>query len=563
MLKHIRVENIALIDLLDIDLGSGFNVLTGETGAGKSIIIDAISLLLGERASKEIIRSGAEKAKVEGVFSVSDSTKISEILDMLELEIEDDLYISREIYATGKSVCRINGLVMPTGILKSIGDLLADIHGQHEHQALLSVSSHIDFLDSYCSKESFPLLEEIKQLCIKLKELEQKLNANYGSEDEKARKIDILTYQIKEISQANLIPDEEELLSQEITLLANAEKIQTAFTESYQLLTGSDENALAMIRQSASNLSSISGFSQEYETILSRLNDAFYSLEDTAAAIRGISSNMEFDQEKLNKAEQRMDLIYSLKRKYGANIGEILRYMERCSQELDDILQGEERRTKYRIEIEGVKAEYYKAASKLTEIRKAAAIIIEKNVISQLMDLGIEAPEFRVRFEENRESIITSNGSDTVEFMLSTNIGEPLKPLSKVASGGEMSRIMLALKTVLSEADSVSTLIFDEIDTGISGRIASIVGEKIVSISKEHQVLCVTHLQQIAAFADHHYRIEKNVSDNKSVTSLNILSEEERPYELARIMGTTSSSEVALSHAAELIEKAKKLKSGR
>lgn len=559
MLERLIIQNIALIEQLDIELSEGFNVLTGETGAGKSIIIDSVGLALGERASKELISTGKQKARVEAFFGIEGNSQIHGFLDDLGIDCEDDtLIIVREITASGKSICRLNGEIVPLATLKMITDQLVDIHGQHAHQSLLAPQKHIGMVDAYRSNEILPIRKRVGELYRQYNEVLKKLNSGFMSEAERERRLDILSYQINEIEKAKLSIGEESELKSELTLLSNAEQISSALEQSGELVSG-DSGALDKLRRAVNALSKISELSPQYGEIFSRLDSTYYEIEDAAYQLRDMRLGYEYSPERLNELENRLDYINSLKRKYGGSVEAVLEFMREAQAEFEELTGSEEVRRKLFSERERIKNEYFIEANKLTKLRKASAEELSNNVMQQLHELGMEKARFSVMFSEP-DGQLHGNGGDELEFMLSANMGEPLKPLSKVASGGELSRIMLAIKTVCADADGIATLIFDEIDTGISGRTAVRVGERLIRVAKDHQVLSITHLPQIAAFADCHLLVEKHSDYDRTYTHLRKLNASERRLELARIMGSVSTDEAAVKYADELIETAERHK---
>ena len=562
MLERIIIRNIALIEALDIELHPGLNVLTGETGAGKSIIIDGVNLILGERANKEIISTGKQKARVEAFFNIKNNEMVKKQLCEAGIEVENDsMAVVREITASGKSLSRINGEIVSLAMLRNITDSLVDVHGQHEHQSLLKPQKHIGMIDAYAETEILPVRQKVNALYSEYKKINSLLNAGFLSEGERERRMDILSYQIREIESAELSENEENEINEELLLLSNAERISCELEKSGELISG-DRGALENLRLAAEAMADISEFSNRYSQLHTKLDGLFYELEDASYELRDMRLNYEYDPERLNELENRLDIINSMKRKYGGSVSAVLDFKAKAEDELAQIKGSEQRREKLTKERSQTEKEYRKEAQKLTQLRKAAAQKLEKTVTGQLKDLGMGKAEFSVKFYETNDDI-RPDGMDDLEFMLSANSGEPLKPLAKVASGGELSRIMLALKTACAEADGVETLIFDEIDTGISGRTAVAVGEKMADAAKTHQVLSITHLPQIASFADCHFLVEKRSSGEKTETTLRKLSRKERCVELARIMGSVDPDEAAVKYAGELINSAEKYKQTR
>ena len=547
MLKRLSIKNVALIERLDMDFDNGLNVLTGETGAGKSIIIDAVNLALGERASRELITTGAEKASVEAEFDIEGEEAVKSMLRQNELE-DDGLIISRELSASGKNVCRINGTLVNLATLKQITDLLVDIHGQHEHQSLLMQSRHIRFLDSFAGLYS------------ECKAIRSELLGGFGSEDERAREADILRYQINEIENARLTADEEQKLTEERAVLINAERIMTSLQKSSEAVSG-DEGAVGLLSQAVSAMKDISGISTEYGELSRRLNEAYYTIEDIGYALRDMRDSFDFEPGRIDQIEQRLEIYSNLKKKYGPEVEDVIAFGERASERLGQLEGAQEKREKLQKQLADKEKLYRAEAAALTAIRRTEAEKLQGELLSHLKDLGMEKARFEVRIDPLTEP--GQNGMDRVEFMLSANPGESLKPLEKVASGGEMSRIMLAFKAIAANADSIPTLIFDEIDTGISGHIAAVVGEKMVSIADNHQVLCVTHLPQIAALADVHFMVQKQDDGQTTRTSLKRLEMEERYEYIARMMSGMEDSKLAYEHARELITHSEEIKQKR
>lgn len=555
MLERLIIENVALIDLLDLELGRGFTVLTGETGAGKSIIIDGINLVLGSRGSRELISYGRQKCRAEAVFGIEDCPAVKEKLREMELESDDgDLTIMRELSVNGKSLCRVNGVVIPLASLKTITDLLVDVHGQHEHQSLLDEKNHLSVIDSYSSDTIEPLLKEVGEIFAEYSAVCTRLNSGFLSETERERRIDILKYQINEIESAKLKPEEENGIKEELNVLSNAEKIAACVNSASRAL-GGDDGAVSLLRKAADELGSVSEFSSKLNEVWSRLSDLSYELEDAAYSVRDLGTDVDYDPKRIDELETRLDVIESLKHKYGPTLPDVIAFAEKAALELEELTGGAAEREKLTAEKDSLIKKYNEAASKLTAARKASARKLCSLAEDELKALGMKKAKLSALFDliddEPHE-----NGSDDVRLLLSANEGEPLKPLSKVASGGELSRIMLALKTVITDADGIPTLIFDEVDTGISGVTANTVGLRMKRIARKHQVLCVTHLPQIAAFGDEHYFVSKHEESGRTVTSVKKLDRNERAFELARIMGAEDGKSFAVSHAEELIRRA-------
>ncbi|MGI6778064.1 MAG: DNA repair protein RecN [Acetivibrionales bacterium] len=569
MLIHLEIHNIALIDTVIIDFEEGLNILTGETGAGKSIIIDSINAVLGERFSKDFIRTGKEKARVEAVFKV-DYKKVEDILEKTGIEPEEDstLIISREFNMSGKNICRVNGIIVTVSILRQIGERLIDIHGQHDNQSLLRTQSHIELLDSFGGDNIEFLKRKYLATYEEYRQVKNRLKSLMGDKKERERKIDLLKFQIEEISKAGLKLGEEEELNRQRLLLSNSEKITAALAKAYMHIYNRDgrETAFDNIGQAMDEIAQITGINEKYDNLYRRLEDILYQLEDLSHEIREESEKIEFDPEQLNQIEERMDLIFKLKRKYGSSVEEILEYYKSIECQLDEIVNSEENIKNLCSKLMEIDNCLYNIAGRINAERLKAAAILENEIGNELGDLEMGKARFKVSIEfddsrdENNEIKYHLNGLDRVEFLISPNAGEPLKPLSKIVSGGEMSRIMLAIKNILAKADKIPTLIFDEIDSGVSGRVAQKVGEKLSSISESHQVLCVTHLAQIAAMADSHYLIKKVTKENETRTLVRKLAGEEIQDEIARILGGVEISDITKRHAEEMLSNAKKLK---
>ena len=559
MLERLIIKNIALISSLDIELGGGLNVLTGETGAGKSIIIDSVNLVLGERASKDLIAVNQQKARVEALFSIKNNDTVKSLLNDNGLLSEDDeLILMREITASGKSLCRINGEVVPLATLHLIADSLVDVHGQHTHQSLLDPKKHMHMVDEFNASEIIPVRNKVAELYRAYTEVERKLNSGFVSAEERERRIDILAYQINEIETAHLYAGEEEEITAELAVLSNAERISSSLDIASDIISG-DRGSLGSVRKAADALSRISDISAVYSDIFERINSLYYELEDASYQLRDLSLSFEFSPERLNELENRMDYLNSLKRKYGGSIEAVLEFMQNCKTELEELSSSDEIRERLIKELARLKSEYFEASARLTALRNQAAQALSENVTKQLHELGMANAQFTYVNNVSDEKLHI-NGRDSIEFMFSANAGEPCKPLAKVASGGELSRIMLAIKTVCADADAIPTLIFDEIDSGISGVTAIKVGEKMARIAASHQVLCITHLPQIAAYADSHFLVEKTMKNGETHSSLRQLGDEERRTELARIMGSVNADESAVKYAQELISASEKYK---
>lgn len=562
MLQSLYLENIALIEKLGIELFPGFNVLTGETGAGKSIIIDAVNFVLGERTSRDLIRNGAARAKVEAVFSLNEGDAAFAALDALGIECDgNELILSRELSAAGRNACRVNGTLVPVASLKSVSDTLVDIHGQHEHQALLDAENHISYLDAYCHAESLPIIEKIDAIISRRNELMLKRNSGFSSEREREREMDMLRYQIEEIASANLEAGEEERLNAEKTVLLNAERIRTALETAHMALSGAEEgSALSAIDTARRSMRDIAALNKDYEALGDKIEELYYAAEDISFVLRDTSENVESDMQRLEEIEQRLKLISDLKRKYGRTVEDVIDFGKDAGTKLNELENAEALAAELDAKLDKLKAEYNVAADELSKVRRAAGERLKRDVLNELKDLGMAKAMFDVALSDASGGEPRKGGRETAEFMLSANPGEPLKPLEKVASGGELSRIMLCFKSIFADNDRVPTLIFDEIDTGISGRTAAVVGEKMLGIAKKHQVICVTHLAQIAALAEAHLMVRKYDDGKNTFVETRQLNEEEKVQRIAQMMDGESDSPSALTHARELIARADKIK---
>lgn len=562
MLQSLYLENIALIEKLGIELFPGFNVLTGETGAGKSIIIDAVNFVLGERTSRDLIRNGAARAKVEAVFNLNEGDAAFAALDALGIEYDgNELILSRELSAAGRNACRVNGTLVPVASLKSVSDTLVDIHGQHEHQALLDAENHISYLDAYCHAESLPIIEKIDAIVSRRNELMLKRNSGFSSEREREREMDMLRYQIEEIASANLEAGEEERLNAEKTVLLNAERIRTALETAHMALSGAEEgSALSAIDTARRSMRDIAALNKDYEALGDKIEELYYAAEDISFVLRDTSENVESDMQRLEEIEQRLKLISDLKRKYGRTVEDVIDFGKDAGTKLNELENAEALAAELDAKLDKLKAEYNVAVDELSKVRRAAGDRLKRDVLNELKDLGMAKAMFDVALSDASGGEPRKGGRETAEFMLSANPGEPLKPLEKVASGGELSRIMLCFKSIFADNDRVPTLIFDEIDTGISGRTAAVVGEKMLGIAKKHQVICVTHLAQIAALADAHLMVRKYDDGKNTFVETRQLNEEEKVQRIAQMMDGESDSPSALTHARELIARADKIK---
>lgn len=564
MILALSIKNIALIDEAEINFDEGLNILTGETGAGKSIVIDSMMLLLGGRANKDIIRNGTDKATVEGIFLInSNKDIIYGILTEAGIDYEDDdtLIISRDITANGRNYCRINGRIVSLSFLNKLGSYLVDILGQHEHQFLLDSSKHMAILDNFQDREFFSVKEKINNLLEKYNSLTKKLKDFNLDDNEKMSRIDLLKYQINEIENAKLNVNEEKELLENRNILMNSEKLYNYMNETYNLLYKGSDNSGSIIDNLniiIKNLDASSKIDKKLSKLKDTVENILYTLEDCSIQARNYIENIDFNPDSINEIENRLDVINTLKRKYGQSIEYILKYKNEREQELQKLLNADKEIKKINDERKKIMEEIIKLSDKIHEMRKSIAEYLEKKISTVLNELNMPNTIFKV--DINKLDAPNENGIDEVEFLISTNIGEPLKPLSKIASGGELSRIMLALKTILADSDGIPTLIFDEVDTGISGRAAQAVAEKIAYISKNRQVICVTHLPQITSMADIHYKISKETDNDKTYIRIEKLDYNGKINELSRIISGTMVTEITYNHSKELIDMAQKFK---
>lgn len=531
MLGQLHIRNIGIIEDITVNFEDGVNILTGETGAGKSLIIDSISAIIGSRISKELIKTGCDMALIEACF----------------FEEEDNIILSREIYQNGRNICKINGKMTTLAELRKIGESLIDIHGQHDNQSLLQKNNHIKLLDSFAGNEMHNLKEKYIEVFNKYRELKLQIKKNYGNGQERARRIDLLRYQKDEIECASLKKGEEEELLEKRKLFMNAEKIVKSLNASSQLL---ENGVLLNLQETEREMNNISTLDKKYNEILNILNDTYYTLQDASREISDFLYDIDFDEDKQKEIEERLDLISNLKRKYGNNVEEIIKYYDSLCDELNFLENSEEITNKMKEEILSIENELRKLGNEIQNLRKETAKIIETKINEQLQDLEMKRAYLKFDFKqlENFEE----DGIDDVELLICTNVGESLKPLAKIASGGEISRVMLAIKTILCEYDDVPTMIFDEIDTGISGQAGKAVAEKMKIIGKTHQIICVTHLPAIAAIGNANYFIQKKLKDEKVLTNINKLTEEETIKEIGRILAGNDVTEAVLQHAREL-----------
>ena len=553
MISRLCIRDFAVIDELDVEFGSGLNLLTGETGAGKSVIVDAISIVLGERADSETVRSGRDRATIEAVLDVGDSPEAVRILEEAGLSPEDGcIIVSREVLKTGKSQCRINGRPAPVSLLKEITDRLVDTHGQHEHQFLLRADRHLEVLDAWCGREVHTLRDKVANGYNELRRLKGELRQLQNDERDRARSIDLYQFQIQEIANARLTRGEEEELTADRTRLANAEKLHAAASSAFELLGEGDRSSLDMLGDAVMALQGLAEVDSQLQPTIESLQAALYQIQDSARDLRAYRDGIEFNPARLEEINERLDLIRTLKKKYGETIEEVIAYGTELQGKLELLTHSEERTGELQAEIESLEAEVMADAEKLSALRQKGGSAFTKAVEKDLTSLGM--PSAVLQIAQGRHDL-DSTGIDTIEFLISANPGEPPRPLAKIASGGEISRIMLAIKSVMASIASMPTLIFDEIDVGVGGRTAAVIGDKLNSLAKASQVLCVTHLPQIACNPGRHFAIEKQMLDGRTVVRVRELSDEERVSELARMLGGADPSATALQHAREMLGK--------
>ncbi|GBC95738.1 DNA repair protein RecN [bacterium HR16] len=550
MLVELAVEQIAIIDRLNLRFEPGLNVLTGETGAGKSILIDALSLALGERAEAEMLRAGAEHAQVTAVFDVSSSSRLLERLQELGITPEDGLlYLTRDLFAGGRSQARINGRPVPIATLKAVGDLLVDLHGQHQHQSLFNAGEQMRFLDEWCGEKVLSLKAELSECVREMRALQRELSSLQADARERAHLLDLYTFQKQEIEQAHLTHGEEEELLAEERRLAHAEKLFATAETAYELLTAGEPAAVDLLAQAVRALEEILPIDAELQPLVENLQNAMYAVQDASAELRAYRDRVEFNPERLNEVQDRLHLIRTLKRKYGDTIEAVLEYLREVTEKMERLQGGEERAEELAAALRRTEERAQQLATELSRLRREGARRFEQAVAQELSELAMPRARFEVKLTPKP---LESDGVDAVEFLIAPNPGEPPRPLSKIASGGELSRVMLAIKGVLAGVEDVPTLVFDEIDIGIGGRTAGVVGEKLHSLSRQRQILCITHLPQIASRARLHLLIEKREAEGRTVTAVTPVEGDARVREIARMLGDTGES--ALRHAREMLE---------
>lgn len=539
MIDHISIKNFATIESTEIDFKDGLNIITGETGSGKSIVIEAVSLALGSRADSSYVRTGADKA----------------IIQLSATSGDEELVLTREISAAGKNLCRINGEIVTLSQLNAMASKLADVHGQYDNQSLLNPDYHIVLLDSYKHDRTDKLKEDTAEKYTSYIKARKELAHLLSVEKENARKLDFYKFEEAEIEKAHLLPGEDESLQERISLLQNSEKIYENINKAYQVMYEETPSVMEGLNMSIKSIEEISSCSGKISALSEEFSDIYYRLEDICRQLGDLRGSITFSPEELDEAILRMDLIENLKKKYGSSIEEILEYQEKLQKQLSIAENMDEEKRRLMLNLKEAKQQLIESCSLLSEKRKAKALELETAIQTELIDLNFKDAQVKISVEQLSEP--TESGMDKVEIFITTNRGENLKPLAKIVSGGEMSRIMLAFKNIISSYDMIPTLIFDEIDNGISGITASIVGKKLREISKSHQIICITHLPQIAACGDNNYKIYKDSDDTSTFTHVESLSSQQKVEEIARLLGGTSITQSTINTARELIEGSK------
>lgn len=565
LLAELSIRNFAIIESLTVSFEKGLTVLTGETGAGKSIIIDAISLLAGGRGSSEFVRFGEKKAELEGLFLLDDdSHPCVAKCEGLGIDIQDGMVIlRRDIGANGKSVCRINGKLVTIAVLREVGRLLVDIHGQHDNQELMDEHHHLHLLDEYGGEEIKQAKEDYLVLYKRYVELNSRLKSLSENEQEMAHRLDLIQFQLNEIEEAKLKPEEDIKLQEERKQIVNFEKVFNALQNTYNALQG-EQRGLDWLGLAMSHLEDVADLNEVLQTLSEALSNHYYMIEDLMYQVRNELDSLEYDPERLNNIESRLNEINHLKRKYGQSVEEILAYAAKIEEEIETIVNRDSHIHKIREELQSIRRDLLVEAENLSNLRKKWAKQLTDSITEELKALYMEKTTFSVQFLSDNyadDVKFTQDGVDQVEFYISTNPGEPLKPLAKVASGGELSRIMLAMKSIFSKHQGITSIIFDEVDTGVSGRVAQAIGEKIYRVSEGSQVLCITHLPQVAAMADTHLFISKETKDGRTKTSVKPLEEEEKIKEIGRMLAGVEVTELTKQHAKELLHMALAVKS--
>ncbi|EAG0106244.1 DNA repair protein RecN [Listeria monocytogenes] len=560
MLQEMTIKNFAIIESLSLTFQEGMTVLTGETGAGKSIIIDALGLLVGGRGSADFIRHGEERLELQGLFALAeDNLACRNALIENGIDASDDMVVlERSLFRSGKNSCRINGKLVTTVLLRQIGSKLIDIHSQHEHQELMNEEFHLSLLDRFASDKIKPALTKYQTNFKEYQTIEKEWQNWTKNERELAQRLDMLRFQQQEIENANLQAGEEDRLLEQKNILANFEKLNENLQGAYAAIQG-EPGGLEFVGEAMRQMETAASIHTDYKAVSEAISSSYYMLEDSMSQIRQSLDQLEFQPEELNQIESRLNDLNQLKRKYGKTIEDIIQYEQEISSEMEKLTDSESHVGHLETKLATLKTELTKQAATLTDIRKKAAVTLEKQIKQELNQLYMEKAIFSVRFEANKMEL-TEVGQDSVVFYMSTNPGEPLKPLAKIASGGELSRMMLALKTIFSRHQGITSIIFDEVDTGVSGRVGQAIAEKIYAVSVGSQVLCISHLPQVAAMANHHYYITKKVQNKRTTTSVTVLKGVEKVEEISRMIAGIEVTELTKQHAKEMIEQAEKVK---
>ncbi|GAW64741.1 DNA repair protein RecN [Ligilactobacillus acidipiscis] len=555
MLSSLTIKNFAIIDKIQIDFQPKMTVLTGETGAGKSIVIDALGLLAGGRGSADYIRKGKKKALLQALFILPKNAPAYRILDEVGISYDDNgLILQRKLYRNGHNICRINGELVNLTNMRRVGETLIDIHGQNEHQELMRPDKHLSLLDSFANKQLRALKDKYSESYQQYRKEKASLEKKEKNEKDWVQRLDMLQFQVQEIKTAQLQPEEEEQLAEEKEQLDNYQAIHDALENSYQLLSGEENDALGQVGSVMEQMQRVAEFSPDLGQISQRITDAYYGLSDSVRDVSNQLATMEWDEDRLDQIEHRLDDIHQLKRKYGNSISEILNYYQKIKSELKGMQQTDADSDEQKERVDELFKKSKQIARQLSSERKKSAVQLEKAVHKQLKALYMEKAVFSVKFLQGTDERLNSEGLDQVEFYIQTNPGESMGPLARIASGGELSRVMLALKTIFAQRQGVTSIIFDEVDTGVSGRVAQAIAEKISLIAQSSQVLCITHLPQVAAVSDHHYLVTKHVQDGRTETRVERLRQSEKIEELARMLAGTEITDLARKHAAELLK---------
>lgn len=555
MLLEISIKNFAIIEAISLNFEKGMTVLTGETGAGKSIIIDAMNMMLGARATTDVIRHGAPKAEIEGLFSIENSRALQEIFDEQGLELGDEIIIRREILQNGRSVSRVNGQMVNLSVLRSIGQYLVDIHGQHDQEELMRPQLHIQMLDGFGDADFLELKQAYQTNFDAYRKMRKQLLEIKKNQEEHKARIEMLEFQMAEIESASLQPGEDLKLNQERDKLLNHKNIADTLTNAYTMLDNEEFSSLANVRSAMNDMESLEDYDAEYREISSSLSESYYVLEDVTKRLEDIIESLDFDGNRLMQIESRLDLIHAITRKYGGNVDDVLMYFAKITEEYNLLTGNHLSSDDLEVELKKLEVSLVDLATKLASARHNLAQQLENEIQQELKDLYMDKARFQVQFTKGK---FTREGNESVEFYISTNPGEDFKPLVKVASGGELSRLMLAIKSAFSRKEGKTSIVFDEVDTGVSGRVAQAIAQKIHKIGQHGQVLAISHLPQVIAIADYQFFIEKISNDHSTVSTVRLLSVEERVEEVAKMLAGENVTEAALSQARELLQSKEK-----